>query len=115
MIGMMIEAGDQDAKQTLLDLAGAFHRITDYTDGDGTNHIRSEYYAAVAKIVNVWRAAGNPVKIWEKWFEEFPNSTNRPKRLPPRALRGRWAAIHEWRDALSGLSHHHRLWCSAER
>lgn len=48
-LGMMIEAGDQDAKQTLLNLAGAFHRITDYTDGDGTNHIRSEYYAAVAK------------------------------------------------------------------
>lgn len=46
---MMIEAGDQDAKQTLLALAGAFHRITDYTDGDGTNHIRSEYYTAVAR------------------------------------------------------------------
>ena len=46
---MMIEAGDQDAKQTLLALAGAFHRITDYTDGAGTNHIRSEYYTAVAR------------------------------------------------------------------
>ncbi|PWR03370.1 hypothetical protein DKT77_06995 [Meridianimarinicoccus roseus] len=48
-LGMMIEVGDQNAKQILLDLAGAFHRITDYTDGDGTDHIRSEYYAAVAK------------------------------------------------------------------
>lgn len=46
---MMIEAGDQDAKLTLLDLAGAFHNITDYTDGSETNHIRSRYYAAVAK------------------------------------------------------------------
>ncbi|UES60242.1 NACHT domain-containing protein (plasmid) [Roseibium aggregatum] len=46
---MMIESGDQDAKPILLDLAGAFHHITDYTDGDGTNHIRGEYYTAVAK------------------------------------------------------------------
>lgn len=46
---MLIEAGDQDAKLTLLDLAGAFHHITDYTDGSETNHIRSSYYAAVAK------------------------------------------------------------------
>jgi len=46
---MMIEAGDQDAKLTLLDLAGAFHHISDYTDGSETNHIRSSYYAAVAK------------------------------------------------------------------
>lgn len=46
---MMIEAGDQDAKLTLLELAAAFHHITDYTDGAETNHIRSSYYAAVAK------------------------------------------------------------------
>jgi hypothetical protein len=46
---MMIEAGDQNAKLTLLELAPAFHRITDYTDGSGTNHIRSSYYAAIAK------------------------------------------------------------------
>ena len=46
---MMIEAGDQDAKLTLLELAAAFHHITDYTDGSETNHIRSSYYAAVAK------------------------------------------------------------------
>ncbi|MGB3470852.1 MAG: AAA family ATPase [Erythrobacter sp.] len=46
---MMIEAGDQDAKLTLLDLAGAFHHITDYTDGSETSHIRSSYYAAIAK------------------------------------------------------------------
>ncbi len=46
---MMIDAGDADAKVTLLDLAGAFHRLTDYTDGKGTTHIRSSYYEAVAK------------------------------------------------------------------
>lgn len=46
---MMIEVGDADAKRTLMDLAGAFHRLTDYTDGKGTTHIRSSYYEAVAK------------------------------------------------------------------
>lgn len=46
---MLIEVGDEDAKGTLLELAGAFHQITEYTDGDETNHIRSEYYATVAK------------------------------------------------------------------
>ncbi|SFD35397.1 hypothetical protein [Tropicimonas isoalkanivorans] len=80
VLEMMIEAGDHDAKQTLLALAGAFHRITDYTDGDGTNHIRSEYYAAVAKHYPERIAPMLNDLIWaEDWryvedlYEELPS------------------------------------------
>ncbi|WP_343792981.1 ATP-binding protein [Brevundimonas kwangchunensis] len=49
VLDMLIEAGEEGLKSTLLDLAGAFHEITDYTDGDGTNHIRGSYYELIAK------------------------------------------------------------------
>ena len=46
---LLANSGDPDAIPTLLDLAGAFEHICDYTDGDETNHFRKSYYALVAQ------------------------------------------------------------------
>ena len=36
-------------REIILDLAGEFEAITDYTDGDGTYYIREKYYETIAK------------------------------------------------------------------
>ena len=47
-IDMLIRSGAQDARNWLLDLAGAYEEITVYTDGDETRTAREEYYEAIA-------------------------------------------------------------------
>ena len=44
---ILAKNGDADARERILDLAGEFEAITDYTDGDETGHARHEYYAAM--------------------------------------------------------------------
>ena len=46
---MLAEKGDPRAKQALLDLAGPFEDICNYTDGDETIHFQKEYYGLVAR------------------------------------------------------------------
>lgn len=46
----LIAAGSAAPAQLILDVAAAFDAITDYTDGDDTNHARSEYYGLLARI-----------------------------------------------------------------
>ena len=45
---LLAKSGDPDALPTLLDLAGAFEHICNYTDGDETNHFRKSYHALIA-------------------------------------------------------------------
>ena len=47
-IDMLIRSGNEDARHWLLDLAGAYEKITDYTDGDETHTARENYYEAIA-------------------------------------------------------------------
>ena len=47
-LDLLIKNGDADARNVMLDLAGEFEAITDYTDGDETDNIREEYYESIA-------------------------------------------------------------------
>ena len=47
-LDLLARKGDEDARKTLLDLAGEFEAITIYTDGDHTRHTRADYYEAIA-------------------------------------------------------------------
>ena len=47
-LDLLAKKGDTDAQKAMLDLAGEFESITDYTDGDETNHVRGEYYKAIS-------------------------------------------------------------------
>ncbi len=47
-LDLLAKNGDADAREAMLDLAGEFEAITDYTDGDETDHAREEYYEAIA-------------------------------------------------------------------
>lgn len=46
-LDLLAKNGDTDAQKAMLDLAGEFEAITDYTDGDETDHVRREYYKAI--------------------------------------------------------------------
>lgn len=46
---LLASHGRPEAKARLLALANAFEAITDYTDGDETNHARSQYYEAIGR------------------------------------------------------------------
>ena len=46
---LLADRGDRHAKQALLDLAGPFEAICEYTDGDETRHFRSNYHDLVAR------------------------------------------------------------------
>ena len=48
VLTMLIDAGESDLRDTLIALAGAYNELTEYTDGDGTNHIRGNYYELIA-------------------------------------------------------------------
>lgn len=41
--------------------------------------------------MNTWRASGHAKKIVDAWIQMHGSSTA-PRRLPPRALRGRWGS-----------------------
>jgi hypothetical protein len=56
-IDLLHDAGDPAASDTLVSLAPIFDQITDFTDGDETDHIRSEFYALLARFAPD-RAAG---------------------------------------------------------
>ncbi len=47
-LDLLVKNGDAGARKAMLDLAGEFEAITDYTDGDETNYVREEYYKAIA-------------------------------------------------------------------
>ena len=47
-LDLLAKNGDGDALKAMLDLAGEFEAITDYTDGDETNYIRGKYYKAIS-------------------------------------------------------------------
>ena len=46
-LDLLAKNGDTDAQKAMLDLAGEFEAITDYTDGDETDHVRREYYKTI--------------------------------------------------------------------
>ena len=47
-LDLLAKNGDANVREAMLDLAGEFEAITDYTDGDETDHAREEYYEAIA-------------------------------------------------------------------
>ena len=47
-LDLLAKKGDADARKAILDLAGEFEAITEYTDGSETNYVREKYYEAVA-------------------------------------------------------------------
>lgn len=46
----LLTAGSAAVPLMVLEIAAVFDAVTDYTDGDGTNHARSEYYALLARV-----------------------------------------------------------------
>ena len=48
-LDLLAKSGDPRALPTLLELAGAFEHICDYTDGDETDYYRKAYYALIAQ------------------------------------------------------------------
>ena len=47
---LFADQGDQEARDTFLSLAKEIEAITDYTDGDGTRHARSELHQGIAAL-----------------------------------------------------------------
>ncbi len=47
-LDLLAKSGDTDAMKAMLDLAGEFEAITDYTDGDNIDYVRREYYKAIS-------------------------------------------------------------------
>ena len=47
-LNLLANQGDPDARQALLNLAGEFDAITEYTDGDETDNVRERYYQTIA-------------------------------------------------------------------
>ena len=47
-LDLLARNGDGDALKALIDLAGEFEALTDYTDGAETNHIRGKYYKTIS-------------------------------------------------------------------
>ena len=47
-LDLLANNGDAYARKAMLDLAGEFEAITDYTDGDETDHVREKYYEVIA-------------------------------------------------------------------
>ena len=60
------------------------------------------HFGTLAKCVNVWRAPTNSSRILEKWKQLYPNDPSMPKRLPPRALKGRWGSCAAMFGAVFG-------------
>lgn len=54
------------------------------------------HYSAVAKVINVWRSTGTPAKIFDAFVQRRGHDWAKSvaRRLPPRALKGRWGSIH---------------------
>ena len=48
-LDFLTKSGDPHALPTLLNLAGAFEHICDYTDGDETDYFRKSYHALIAQ------------------------------------------------------------------
>ena len=46
-LDLLAKNGDVDSREAILALAGEFEAITDYTDGDETDHVREEFYKAI--------------------------------------------------------------------
>ena len=69
---MLADRGDRHAKQALLDLAGPFEAICEYTDGDETDHFRRGYHHLVARYFpdRVPSCYANLVRNEEWWFAE---------------------------------------------
>lgn len=53
------------------------------------------YYSKLAMVINTWRSCGMPHKVYKTYVEKHGEKRARTvvKRLPPRALRGRWGSI----------------------
>ena len=47
-LDLLANNGDAYGRKAMLDLAGEFEAITDYTDGDETDHVREKYYEVIA-------------------------------------------------------------------
>ena len=47
-LDLLAKNSDSDARKALLNLAGEFEAITDYTDGSETHYARKKYYATIA-------------------------------------------------------------------
>lgn len=47
-LSLLAKAGHSEAPSAILALADAFTQITEYTDGDETNHVRSQFYDELA-------------------------------------------------------------------
>ena len=68
--------------------------MKDYEDEHVTGKPRGcGHFGTLAKCVNVWRAPTNSSRILDKWRQLYPDDPSMPKRLPPRALKGRWGSI----------------------
>ena len=55
-----------------------------------------KHFGDVATLMNVWRAVGNAVKFYKQWSLQYgkPRADKVAHRLPPKAISGRWGAIH---------------------
>mgnify|MGYP002525483506 CR=1 FL=1 len=47
-LSLLASRGRAEAAQRILELSGPFTQITEYTDGDETNHVRTDFYEALA-------------------------------------------------------------------
>ena len=77
--------------------------MKDYEDEHVTGKPRGcGHFGTLAKCVNVWRAPTNSSRILEKWKQLYPDDPSMPKRLPPRALKGRWGSCAAMFGAVFG-------------
>ncbi len=58
---------------------------------------KHRYFSALAMFVNVWRSSQNQRKIRTAWAKLYTSerAQQATRRLPPRALRGRWCSATE--------------------
>lgn len=81
---LLHDAGDPTASDTLVSLGSIFDQITEFTDADETDHIRSEFYALLARFApeRAAKAYGHLVEQ-EAWRYADGLLLNLTAALPP--------------------------------
>ena len=114
---LFADQGDQEARATFLSLAKEIEAITDYTDGDGTSHARSELHQGIVELfpervpalyaeliaAQEWYRAEELAKIWT---EKIPAKSRAGRMLlatliPPGEFNAAWKAAGTIADGTS--------------
>ena len=114
---LFADQGDQEARDTFLSLAKEIEAITDYTDGDGTRHARSELHQGIAALfpervpalyaeliaAQEWYRAEELAKTWTEMIpaESEPGRMLLETLISPGEFNSAWKAAGTMTDGTS--------------